>query len=84
MTRRRRINKKWRAPARDLFIQCDGDIERCKAAFKEQYGSVMAILTILQILITLWELWNSKGIRTPTYTPYEGEPEWVDQDDEVE
>lgn len=81
MTRRRRINKKWRAPARDIYIQCDGDIERCKAAFKQEYGSAIAILTILQILIALWELWNSKGIKTPTYNPSDEEPEWVDEDE---
>lgn len=80
---RRRINKKWRSRARDIYIQCDGDVAKCEEAFKQQYGSLMAILTILQILITLWELWNSKGIKTPTYTPYAGEPDWNDEDDDL-
>lgn len=81
---RRRINKKWRGRARDIYIQCDGDIEKCKEVFEQKYGSIMAILTILQILITLWELWNSKKIKTPAYQAYSGEPDWSDEDDDLD
>jgi hypothetical protein len=79
----KRISKKWRSRARDIYIECDGDVEKCKEKFKQQYGSIMTILAILQILITLWELWSRKGIKTPTYTPSGDEPNWVDEDDDL-
>jgi hypothetical protein len=79
----RKLNKKWRSRARDIFVECDGDIEKCKAAFKRRYGSLATFLLILQILLTLWEFWSSKGISEPPMAVADDEPVgWHDDDDE--
>ncbi len=79
----KKLNKKWRSRGRDIFIECKGDIGKCKAMFKQKYGSLATILLVLQILLTLWEFWNSKGISEPPMAFGSDEPvEWHDNDDE--
>lgn len=76
--RRKKAKAMWRGRGREIFLECDGDIERCEARFKEKYGSAAAILLILQIIFALWEYWNRKGISNPSYHADPDEPvEWV-------
>lgn len=79
----KKLNKKWRSRGRDIFIECKGDIGKCKAMFKQKYGSLATILLVLQILLTLWEFWNSKGISEPPMAIGSDEPVvWHDNDDQ--
>lgn len=66
---KRVLPRKWREIAREIFVECDGDIEACRNLFKQRYGSVAAILLILEILVTLWKLWKSLGIDEPPAFP---------------
>lgn len=80
---RKRLNKKWRSRGRDIFVACDGDIERCEAKFKQEYGSLTAILLILEILLTLWKFWNSQKISEPPMAAAVNEPiDWDDSDED--
>ena len=80
---RKRLNKMWRSRGRDIFIECNGDIEKCKAMFKRKYGSIATILLILQILLTLWEFWNTNGISEPPMAAAGDEPvDWDDSDED--
>lgn len=81
---RKRLNRQWRSRGRDIYIKCDGDITKCEAMFKQEYGSLATILLVLQILLTLWEFWNSKGISKPSIAIGSDEPiEWHSNNDQV-
>ena len=80
---RRKLNKKWRSRGRDIFIECEGDIAKCQAMFRQRYGSLTTILLVLQILLTLWEFWYSNGISEPPMAAASNEPvDWDDSDED--
>lgn len=73
MAFRRRLSRKWRGVARELWVKHDGNIEACRDEFEQTYGNLAAILTIIQVVMFLWELWKKWKVAEPSEFPSEAE-----------
>lgn len=84
--RKKKLKEKWRVRGREIYLECDGDIAACEKRFREKYGSLAAILLILEILLALWKYWQSKSISSPSYSAMIDEPiDWIpDAEDDAD
>lgn len=82
--RRRRANRQIREVGRDVYVEANGDLKRCREIVEgnpDKYGFLGELLIVIQILLTLWEFWHSKGIKSPPASVQVGEPyDWEDND----
>lgn len=76
-SRRRRISKRWRGVAAELYTTYGNDYVAIRAEIKRRYGSLVAILTIIEVILFIIKLWDSLGIQ-PTDEPTEQELEHID------
>jgi hypothetical protein len=85
MFKRRKLREVYPG-ARSAFIEHDGDIEAAKSAVfanPAKYGfDPMTILAILQIVITIWQLWKKRKTTHPPESFDDFEPTCELEDDD--
>jgi hypothetical protein len=81
---KRRIAKRWRSKARQLFALHGSDVKAIRAELREQYGSAATFLLIAKWVIFFIELWLKLGVSEPSEIPSSEEMQHVDLTDEDE
>lgn len=72
--RKARAQYRWRREGREIWITCKGDLEKCKQMAQQRFGSLAAFITILQILILIWEFWSETMTDEPSVVAQPDEP----------
>lgn len=78
---KRRIAKRWRSKARELFAKHGSDVRAIRADLREQYGSAATFLLIAKWVIFFIELWLKLGVTQPPETPSSEEMQHVELTD---
>lgn len=78
---KRRIAKRWRSKARELFAKHGSDVQAIRADLREQYGSAATFLLIAKWVIFFIELWLKLGVTQPPETPSSEEMQHVELTD---
>jgi hypothetical protein len=79
---KRRIAKRWRTKARQLYSRHGSDVQAIRAELREQYGSAATFLLIAKWVIFFIELWLKLGVTEPPETPSSEEAQLVELTDE--
>lgn len=78
---KRRISRRWRSKARELFALHGSDVQAIRTDLREQYGSAATFLLIAKWVIFFIELWLKLGVTEPPETPSSEEMQYVELTD---